>query len=111
MWNAYRARPLGGLATIDQLASPLRNVKSWPSSRRCGYALGMSDRDIEKNVPTEYFVAVLRRLADALERGEAFRIQVQNKRFVVPQGAELIVEHEVEGGCEELSLELKWKNG
>lgn len=71
---------------------------------------GMSDRDIEKNVQTEYFVGVLRRLADALERGEPFRIQVQNKRFVVPQGAELVVEHEVEDGREELSLELKWKS-
>jgi amphi-Trp domain-containing protein len=70
----------------------------------------MSDRDIEKNVPPEYFVTLLRRLADALERGEPFRIQVQNKRFVVPQGAELIVEHEVEDGREELSLELKWKS-
>lgn len=72
--------------------------------------MDMSDRDIEKNVPTEYFVSVLRRLADALEKGEPFRIQVENKRFVVPQGAELIVEHEVEDGREELSLELKWSS-
>ena len=70
----------------------------------------MSDRDIEKNVPTDYFVGLLRRLADALEQGEPFRVQVQNKRFVVPQGAQLIVEHEVEDGREELSLELQWRS-
>ena len=71
----------------------------------------MSDRDIEKNVSTDYFVALLRRVADSLERGEAIRIQVQNKRFVIPRGAELIVEHEVEDGNEELSFELKWTSG
>ncbi|MEM9489787.1 MAG: amphi-Trp domain-containing protein [Myxococcota bacterium] len=70
----------------------------------------MAERDIEKNVSVEYFVGVLRRLADSLESGESFRIQVANKRFVVPKNAELIVEHEVEDGEEELSLELKWKS-
>ena len=65
-------------------------------------------KDIEKNVSVSYFVETLRRLADALERGEPFRIQVANQRFTVPQGAELIVEHEIEEGEEEFSLELKW---
>jgi amphi-Trp domain-containing protein len=71
----------------------------------------MGERDIEKNVSIEYFVSTLRRLADALERGEPFRVQVQNKRFVVPKGAELVVEHEVEDGHEELSLEMHWSGG
>ncbi|MCG8419885.1 MAG: amphi-Trp domain-containing protein [Proteobacteria bacterium] len=69
----------------------------------------MAERDIEKNVDRTYFVDTLRRLADALERREPFRIQVQNKRFTVPQAAELVVEHEVEDGREELSLELQWR--
>lgn len=75
------------------------------------YAAYMAERDIEKNVSTDYFVTVLRRLADALEQGEPFRIQVQHKRFVVPRDAELVVEHEVEDGREELSLELQWQSG
>lgn len=70
----------------------------------------MADRDIEKNVDREYYVSTLRRLADALEKGETFRIQVQSKRFSVPRDAELIIEHEVEDGAEELSLELKWQS-
>lgn len=45
---------------------------------------GMADRDIEKNVAKDPFVSTLRRLADAIENGEPFRIQVQNKRFEVP---------------------------
>lgn len=68
----------------------------------------MSERDIEKNVAKDYFIETLRRLADALEGGEPFRIQVQNRRFEVPAGAALVIEHEIEDGNEELSLELQW---
>lgn len=69
----------------------------------------MPDRDIEKNVAKDQFVSTLRRLADALEAGETFRIQVAGKRFEVPGSAALVIEHEVEGDSEELSLELQWK--
>ena len=73
------------------------------------YGPHMAERDIEKNVTKDTFIATLRRLADALESGETFRIQVQNKRFEVPAGAALVIEHEVEDDSEELSLELQWK--
>lgn len=69
----------------------------------------MSERDVERNCSTESFVETLRRLADALERGEAFRIQVQGQRFAVPRDAALSIEHEVEGDEEELELQLRWK--
>lgn len=68
----------------------------------------MADRDVEKNVPKAQFVETLRRLADAVEASEAFRIQVAGKRFVVPASAELVIEHGADAGKEELSLELKW---
>ncbi len=70
----------------------------------------MADRDIEKNVPVSQFVDTLRRLADALEAGESFRIQVQSKRFTVPADASIVISHEVEDGEEELELELQWTN-
>jgi len=69
----------------------------------------MADRDVERNCTTETFVETLRRLADALERGEAFRVQVQGARFSVPRGAELSIEHEVAGDEEELELQLRWR--
>lgn len=69
----------------------------------------MSGRDVERDCKVEDFVVTLRRLADALERGEPFRIQVVNKRFTVPAGASLSIEHEVEGGLEELEFQLRWK--
>ena len=68
----------------------------------------MADRDVEKNVPTAQFVDTIRRLADALEAGESFRIQVQNRRFTVPADAVIAIEHEVEDGAEELAFELQW---
>lgn len=68
------------------------------------------DRDIEKVYSAADFVAKLRRLADALERGERFEIQVAGERIYVPARAEFNVEHEREGEKEELEFQLKWTN-
>jgi amphi-Trp domain-containing protein len=68
----------------------------------------MADRDVERDCDKGYFIGVLRRLADSIETGEPFRIQVVNKRFTVPSGATLSVEHEIEDGIEELELQLRW---
>ena len=70
----------------------------------------MAERDVEKDVKPAQFADTLRRLADALDSGEPFRIQVAGKRFVVPKGAALVIEHEVEDGREELALELQWES-
>lgn len=71
----------------------------------------MANRDIDRNCSKDEFAAALRRLADALEKGEAFRIQVAGKRFTVPESAELVIEHEAEGEDEELAFEMRWKRG
>lgn len=68
----------------------------------------MAERDVERDCKTEDFVATLRRLADALEAGEPFRIQVVGKRFTVPRGAHLSIEHEATQDEEELELQLRW---
>ena len=66
------------------------------------------ERDVERDITPAAFAALLRRVADAVEAGESFRIQVVNQRFTVPKGAELSVEHEADGGDHELELQLKW---
>lgn len=71
----------------------------------------MADRDVERITDKKAFVDTLRRLADAVERGESFRVQVAGKRFTVPAGADLSIEHEAEGGDEELELQLRWSTG
>jgi amphi-Trp domain-containing protein len=68
------------------------------------------DRDIEKVYSTSEFVSKLRRLADALEKGERFEIRVAGERVYVPARAEFNVEHEREGNKEEIEFQLKWTN-
>ncbi|CAN5670985.1 hypothetical protein BH18ACT11_BH18ACT11_18680 [soil metagenome] len=69
------------------------------------------DRDIEKVYSVSEFVAKLRRLADALEAGGRFEIQVAGERIYVPARAEFNIEHEREGDEEEIEFQLKWTNG
>jgi amphi-Trp domain-containing protein len=69
------------------------------------------DRDVEKVYSVSEFVAKLRRLADALEAGEKFEIQVAGERIYVPARAEFNIEHEREGNGEEIEFQLKWTNG
>ena len=66
------------------------------------------DTDVEKVYSTSEFVAKRRRLADALEAGERFEIQVAGERIYVPARAEFNVERE--GGEEEIEFQLKWTN-
>ena len=68
-------------------------------------------RDVERGYPVSDFVAKLRRLADALESGKPFRIQVAGERVHVPRNARITVEHEREGGEEEVEFQLKWTSG
>jgi amphi-Trp domain-containing protein len=66
------------------------------------------ERDVEKGYSTEETVAKLRRLADALETGSPFRIQIAGERIRVPARAEFTIEHEREGDEEEIEFQFKW---
>ena len=67
------------------------------------------ERDVERVTSRGQFVEKLRRLAEALEQGQPFTIQVANERFTVPADAEMSVEHERGDDGEELELQLRWK--
>lgn len=56
------------------------------------------------------FVAKLRRLADAIESGRPFTIQVAGEKLRIPLDAAFNVEHERSGANEELEFQLLWKN-
>ena len=70
--------------------------------------MGKPARDVERGYSTEQVVAKLRRLADALETGKPFRVQVAGERIRVPVRAEFSVEHERGDGEEEVEFQLKW---
>jgi amphi-Trp domain-containing protein len=65
-------------------------------------------RDVERSYPAKRFVAKLRRLADAIEQGKRFRIQIAGERVSVPPDATINVEHERGKTEEEVELQLKW---
>ena len=65
-------------------------------------------RDIEKNYPQKQFVAKLRRLADCVEQGKRFRIQVAGERISIPPNAIINIEHERGDTEEEVEFQLKW---
>jgi amphi-Trp domain-containing protein len=66
------------------------------------------ERDIEKDYALTDFVAKLRRLADAIESGEKFEIQVAGERLYVPVRATYNIEHERGEDEEELEFQIKW---
>ena len=68
----------------------------------------MSKRDIEKNYTNAEFAAKLRRLADCIESGDNFEIQVAGERIYVPDRAEFSVEHEREVSTEEIEFQVRW---
>ena len=68
-----------------------------------------SDRDVEKGYSVKQMVAKLRRLADCLEQGKNFQIQIAGERIFVPSTAIFNVEHEREGNLEEIEFQFKWE--
>ena len=67
-----------------------------------------SDKDVEKSYANKDVVAKLRRLADALEAGRVFKIQIDGERVSVPPDAEVEFEYQREGDEEEVEIEVKW---
>lgn len=65
-------------------------------------------RDIEKNYPVDQFVKKLRRLADCLEQGQKFRIQVAGERISIPAKVVINIEHERGAATEEVEFQLRW---
>jgi amphi-Trp domain-containing protein len=70
--------------------------------------MSSNKRDVEKEYSKAEFVAKLRRLADAIEQGERFEIQIAGERIYVPVRAEFTVEHERSESEEEIEFQIKW---
>ncbi len=67
------------------------------------------NRDLEITYPKNQFIAKLRRLADTLEAGKNFSIQISGERLFVPKTALVNIEHEREGLWEEVEFQIRWK--
>ena len=65
-------------------------------------------RDVERIYSTADVVAKLRRLADALETNQPFRIQIAGDRIRVPARSQFSIEHERGEHEEEIEFQMKW---
>ena len=70
--------------------------------------MAKSPRDVERIYTTAEVVAKLRRLADALESEQPFRIQIAGERIRVPARGQFSIEHERGEDEEEIEFQLKW---
>lgn len=66
------------------------------------------DRDVTVSRGNKQAIALLRRVALAMESGKSWRTSVDKKVLVVPKTAEFSVEHESEGDEHCLELQFKW---
>ncbi|HEY8562024.1 MAG TPA: amphi-Trp domain-containing protein [Pyrinomonadaceae bacterium] len=69
----------------------------------------MEEIEIEKGYSNKQTAEKLRRLAESLEQGTAFEIQVKGQRIYVPADAEIDFEYERAENEHELEIEIKWK--
>ena len=67
-------------------------------------------RDIEGSYSLPDFIDKLRRLANALETGKRFDIQIAEERIYVPVRATYTIEHERSGEDEEIEFQIKWEH-
>ena len=67
------------------------------------------ERDIEKTYTTKQMVAKLRRLADSLENGKQYKIQIAGEKITIPTKAVFNIEHERGKNSEEVEFQFKWK--
>ena len=67
------------------------------------------ERDIEKTYTTKQMVAKLRRLADSLENGKQYKIQIAGEKISIPTKAVFNIEHERGKKTEEVEFQFKWE--
>lgn len=66
--------------------------------------------EVEKGYSNKQTAEKLRRLAESIEQGKSFEIQVKGQRIYVPASAEIEFEYEREDDLHELEVEIKWKS-
>ena len=67
------------------------------------------ETELEKSYSSREVVAKLRRLADALEAGQAFRIQIAGQHVRVAPDAHIEFDYERSGDEEAVEIDLKWR--
>ena len=93
---------------IDRCLSCLACMTTCPSGVHYMHLVDHAREYIEKTYTTKQMIAKLRRLADCLEQGKRFQIQIQGERILVPSDALFNIEHERGKKTEEVEFQFKW---
>lgn len=70
----------------------------------------MEEIEVEKGYANKQTAEKLRRLAESVEQGKAFEIQVGGQRIYVPADATIDFEYERNDESHELEIEIKWES-
>jgi amphi-Trp domain-containing protein len=68
------------------------------------------EKDVEKEYSPKDVAAKLRRLADALENGTPFEIQIDGERIYIPANATIEFEYQRDGNESEMEIEITWEH-
>ena len=69
----------------------------------------MEDANVEQTFAKRETATKLRRIADAIEEGKSFRIQINGNRLFVPAGARIEIELQHEEYDGEVAVEISWR--
>jgi len=69
-----------------------------------------TDHDVEKEYSLQDFIAELRRLADTLEAGKDYEIEIDEEKIAVPGHAAFSIEYEREDGENEIEFQISWSD-
>lgn len=64
--------------------------------------------DVERGSTPQQTAEKLRRIADAVEAGNSFRIEVAGSRLRIPTDGQLEIEMPEKGAQGEIEIEIKW---
>lgn len=67
-----------------------------------------ADRDLDTNYDISAFANELRRLADALEAGEDYTIDIEGEEVLVPEDVSLSISYGCDDDGGELEFQLSW---
>jgi amphi-Trp domain-containing protein len=68
----------------------------------------LPERDVQRTFSNAEFAAALRELADCIEQGRPYELEVDGETVYAPPDALLSVEYEFEEGEAELEFQLYW---
>ena len=64
--------------------------------------------DVERSYTPEQTADKLRRIADAIEDGKSFRIQVGGNQLRIPTDGKIEIEINRDGNRDEIEIDIKW---